>query len=390
MSNSIQTPSAIASGVQSLPGAFGYGSLQFTRYLYIKDEVKLSILISLLKKNREALFWAYEFYYSGFSTELWAYFWTIYYDFYASLNQHFKKFLFEKQQKWNINIANKNYEEADKIIAQIINNFHIRPWNTDVFLLRHFVQPISLIEGEHLNPDISLLLENMDYEQITHYILHNSFGTEDINKVAHYFCEERKIITKNKATIWKKQAQNACKEQIISDIIHFYSLATPLKMGRPLYVVGKDENISEYQTIYTDQETKFYSYKILPKACKYAIDSEHLLGLFHLQRDSCPELIKMYHYNWLYYAASTPIWAERIQKFGGTINNESKTIVFDNIENEEEFHDIYNLEPDEQPAEVQEKNIGCVKQDITYKIFESKKGIYIPKEELWSNKKVYH
>jgi hypothetical protein len=360
-------------------------SIQFTRYLYIKDEVKISILISLLKKNREALFWAYEFYYSGFSTELWDYFWTIYYDFYASLNQHFKKFLFEKQQKWNINIANSQYAEADKIIAQIINNFHIRPWNTDVFLLRHFAQPIS-----PLNRDISLFLENVDYEGITYYILHNSFGAEDINKVAHYFCEERKLITKNKATIWKKQAQNACKEQIISDIIHFYSLATPLKMGRPLYVVGKDENISEYQTIYTDQETKLYSYKILPKACKYAIDSEHLLGLFHLQRNSCPELLQMYHYNWLYYAASTPLWAERIQKCGGTINHESKTIDFDNIENEEEFHDNYNLEPDEQSTEVQERNIGYLNKDIEYKIFELKKGIYIPKEEPWSNKKSYY
>ena len=252
-------------------------------------------------------------------------------------------------------------------------------------MLRHFAQPISPLKN-----DISNLLENVDYEGITYYILHNSFGAEDINKVAHYFCEERKLITKNKATIWKKQVQNACKEQIISDIIHFYSLATPLKMGRPLYVVGKDENISEYQTIYTDQETKLYSYKILPKVCKYAIDSEHLLGLFHLQRDSCPELLQMYHYNWLYYAASTPLWTERIQKCGGTINHESKTIDFDNIENEEEFHDNYNLEPDEQSTEVQERNIGFLKQDIEYKIFESKKGIYIPKEEPWSNKKSYY
>ena len=98
----------------------------------------------------------------------------------------------------------------------------------------------------------------------------------------------------------------------------------------------------------------------------------------------------MYHYNWLYYAASTPIWAERIQKFGGTINHESRTIVFDNRENIEEFHDNYKLEPDEQTAEVQERNIGYLKRDITYKIFESKEGIYIPKEEQRYNKKVYY
>ena len=42
--------------------------LQFTRYLYEKDEVKLSLIISILNKKEEAIFWAYELFYLQNST----------------------------------------------------------------------------------------------------------------------------------------------------------------------------------------------------------------------------------------------------------------------------------------------------------------------------------
>ena len=41
-----------------LPGS----NLVFTRYLYLKDEVKLSLLVSILNKSDDAIFWAYELY----------------------------------------------------------------------------------------------------------------------------------------------------------------------------------------------------------------------------------------------------------------------------------------------------------------------------------------
>ena len=44
--------------------------LVFTRYLYVKDEVRISLLVSILNKSDDAIFWAYELFYSGFKTEL--------------------------------------------------------------------------------------------------------------------------------------------------------------------------------------------------------------------------------------------------------------------------------------------------------------------------------
>ena len=41
-----------------------------TRFLYIKDEVLLSLLISILEKDYDqSLFWASELYYSGYEKE---------------------------------------------------------------------------------------------------------------------------------------------------------------------------------------------------------------------------------------------------------------------------------------------------------------------------------
>ena len=50
----------------------------FTRYLYPKIYVKISLLISLLNHNYdESLFWTYELYYSGFEDEIFDYIFKI-------------------------------------------------------------------------------------------------------------------------------------------------------------------------------------------------------------------------------------------------------------------------------------------------------------------------
>ena len=69
----------------------------FTRYLYEKEEVELALTFALLnKKDDEALFWAYELYYSGFKSDLIQLLWNIYYNFYASMNPAFQIYLIKK------------------------------------------------------------------------------------------------------------------------------------------------------------------------------------------------------------------------------------------------------------------------------------------------------
>ncbi len=42
---------------------------QFTRYMYEKSEVEIALIIAILNKTDDALFWAYELYYSGCITD---------------------------------------------------------------------------------------------------------------------------------------------------------------------------------------------------------------------------------------------------------------------------------------------------------------------------------
>jgi hypothetical protein len=331
-------------------------NVQFTRYLYIKDEVKYSILISLLKKNDEARFWAYEFYYSGFKDELWEFIWKIYYDFYASLNPKFKKFLSEKHVAW------KETPTNDLIIAQIIDNIKIRPWNMDVFLLKQLSNPLSTSE------DLTSLLEKKNIKGIANYVLQKKIDVEQLN--LHF---QKKYFSKKMS-----------KDEILANIVHLYSLEESLKMGKSLFIIS-DDDLSPYRNIFAHYDSSFYPYKILPIATKYGIDSESMLSLFELARNTTKDLQRVFHYHWLYYASNTPIWHNRIIEFEGMPNHEIKDINFEDDDDLDEFYDHFGYSPDEQKLDQQNKNIGPIKNTFTWKsVFEkANKGIYTPKDDIW-------
>ena len=77
----------------------------FTRYLYVKDEVYVSLLVSILNKSDDSIFWALELYYSGFIKELLNLLWKIYYDFFATLNPTFEKYLLKKYKEFGQKIS---------------------------------------------------------------------------------------------------------------------------------------------------------------------------------------------------------------------------------------------------------------------------------------------
>jgi hypothetical protein len=60
----------------------------------------------------------------------------------------------------------------------------------------------------------------------------------------------------------------------------------------------------------------------------------------------------------LYYASAASIWKDRITLYNGRVDDEKKEVIFDNIEDKEKFDDEYDLEPDEQSLETQQKSLG--------------------------------
>lgn len=92
----------------------------FTRYLYIKSDVYISLFLSIIKKDKEqSLFWAYELYYSGFHYEL-LLFIEIMYKNYYSFNKKKCDFLEKKINEFRI------FKDREWILATIIVNMIIK------------------------------------------------------------------------------------------------------------------------------------------------------------------------------------------------------------------------------------------------------------------------
>jgi hypothetical protein len=58
-------------------------------------------------------------------------------------------------------------------------------------------------------------------------------------------------------------------------------------------------------------------------------------------------------HGWEYYAYRSPIWKERMDKYGGVANDGGKTVEFADEDMEEEFYDMYGYDLDEQPRHIQ-------------------------------------
>lgn len=66
-----------------------------------------------------------------------------------------------------------------------------------------------------------------------------------------------------------------------------------------------------------------------------------------------PIQIRDYSDRWLYWAAGSPIWRTRIKKYGGKVDDTIQSVKFSTEDAEEEFMNLFSMEPDEQPLEIQ-------------------------------------
>ena len=365
-------------------------SFKFTRYLYEIEEVKIALLLSLLNKSEEVLFWAYELYYSGFKQELVDLIWKIYYEFYSSLNPAFEVYLLKKN-----NIS--NFIDV-KNIANILNSFLIRPYNLDVFMGRQIIQNFEienvkediqelLALGNHLNTAFYIfeIVEERNMENTLNLIIDHFNKGKDKEK------EQSKIVT-----LWNKINSLTNKRTIIlSYIFRFYSEQQKIKTGKNIYIVVNDEDVVLYETIEVDlsllkeaKREKMLARKILQNAYLYAIDSSQWLNLFKLKRDKL-NIREAYYYNWLYYASQSPLWASRICAFNGIIDNETKSVDFEEEDDLQAFYSNYGYEPDEQQLSTQNKCLEISqKPDTNWTKFYNKyraNGIFVVEDEYLDN-----
>lgn len=297
-------------------------TIQFTRYLYEVTEVKLTLTMSIINKRDDALFWAFELFHSG--VDLTPLLWTIYYDFFASINPGFEKYL----------ATHLNLPVTVDTVGLVVSNFMIRPHNSDVFILRNIINEFE-IESSDL--ELSALLKTGDYVAIAKRILDN---TPEEKELTDYF---------GKPVALSKVPAEKRKIALLSRIIG-------VKTKRNLYV--KSDDVTQYETLAYD-----VARKVLPTKANHAIDPDNYLTLFHLPRDAA-DIKVAYLNNWLYHASFTPLWDQRIRAHNGTVKE--RDVVFVTDDDMEEFYEKYGLEPDEQKAEVQQRSIRTLEQKRTW------------------------
>lgn len=214
-----------------------------TRYLYVESSVCHSLVSSLLSKDRdEALFWAFELYWSGFQKKV--------YDL-----------IFQ-----TLKIRFPTYEN-------LYNCLFEKYWNEGVV------------------PDnVVLFVENLC-----------AISEDD---------------------------ENQFKQNLLVE-------------------AATKENIKQNET---NHEIKM-NFHYLPKVCK-----------FQIKEETDPKIMKkrldIFRNNWLSHAAYSPIWKERIVKFGGVIDKRKKSVTFPNDDMFDDFHDEYGVEPEEQPKTIYRACLG--------------------------------
>jgi len=334
-------------------------NLVFTRYLYLKDDVRVALLLSILNKSDDAIFWAYELYYSGYKNELFAFIWQIYYDFFATQNPSFAAYLSKK-------LSSKKIE--DRIVSSIIQNLLIRSFNTDVFLLR----TISECFENELEYDLERILENKDFRQLATYILSNKEEKEiDIYKrVLNYFKLTNQQNLINELTICFSTNSRSTKVILLANILSLITFDKGQTKKVNFYVRVDPEEVVQYETIEAEDNLKPYC--ILKQACVCQIDQHSFQNLFQSFRNqkikndlkekydgwTSRAVAEKYSEKWLYHAAFSPIWFNRIKAHRGYIDYQKNEVKFIDEDWEEMFYSKYNLEPDEQPLFVKENTLG--------------------------------
>jgi hypothetical protein len=354
-----------------VPGA----NLVFTRYLYIKDEVKTALLTSILNKSDDAIFWAYELYYSGFKNELIEFIWQIYYDFFATQNPTFAAYLSTK--------LSKEGPKEDRLISSIIQNLLIRNYNTDVFLLRTISE--QFVSELKETVVVGTLLLNEDYRGLANYIFSNKERKleeeiEIYKSALNYF----KLTNQEKRIIQSLENKGNPSTILLANIMSLINSEQNLiKKKINFYVRVDPEEVVQYETIEASTEIK--SYRILRHGCTTKIENcwANLFEGFRNQIHNFKEkekynewttraVLEKYSDNWLYHAAFSPAWFDRIRLCKGYIDYVNQKVKFISDLWEDQFNNQFNLEPDEQSLIVKDNALKRSEEKSNWQQFFAK------------------
>lgn len=335
--------------------------LTFTRYLYLKDDVEMSLLTAFLMKNdmEEVYYWAYEYYLSD-KEKIWEFIWKLYYDFYALTNPNFYKIIGNNYKSW------KKKENFKRIMNVLYTMIHFRGSNyifkcrmnkkfktmckfnknknkmsidftkdLDIYFYR-MMMSIYYFKSNNMVCYLRVNLKKNKKETIR--ILEKMFKTnfEENEFYGNTFHQLLYFIFNNMKNVVKGKKNNEKITNIWNKLVINYDNNSLKRIKQNNY-----KNI-----INTNNNTDISAYKVLEYRRKYEISDK--IGCFELDRNNYKDVKEKYFYNWEYFAYNSEIWRERFDKYKIIINNDKECIEFKSDEEKERFYEEYGYEPDEQ------------------------------------------
>lgn len=366
-------------------------TFSLTRYLYILDEVKLALMLSILDKKDESVFWALEIYYTFNETNyIFEILWQIYYDFFAILNPSFESYFLTKLKEHPIS---RNHSRNEILVSKIVQDLLIRSYNLDAFLIRLLNNNITIKTNLIINKnEIINCIKNLDYTNLGNII----FKTNEDQLIYLYKLiidilqinkDKKNLLIKQFEKIIKyNQGKIDCNHILLNKILTLLHINKNLDKEKVFYIKVKPEDIIIYNIEYNENP-----YKIMNLACLFKINDYKYFELFHLERYkyNYNDLKYLYHNNWLNFTFKSPVWSARIFHYNGSYDDIKQKIIFEDEDLEEEFYNKYNLEPDEQSLETKEKTIPYLTNNpnlLTSFIehYNKKRCIYLNDSEILS------
>lgn len=308
----------------------------FTRYLYEKSRVEYSLLLALLDRDEnQALFWTYELYFSGFRRETFALLWKYYFLLYAPFYVRFEKYLKNITNQWLY------HQDDHTIIGSFVVNMVIKEPCVDFYFMYY-------------------MREICDYPRIMAPFLEEIKNSDPFEYRGIYidFIDANPPLEKRMA-VTERICDVLCSTMnllVFDDELK--KMAVISRMMSHLFLLDPNNHIDSKMFIDIEPyDIKPYlhkaiivgkSWKTPVKKCMYQqsiAPNMNYVSIFQLQ-------------NWIYFGWNSPVWNRRILSFEGEIDHVKKRVVFDDEDKEEKFHNLYDLEPDEQNRDILERWYG--------------------------------
>lgn len=337
-----------------------------TRYLYLLDEVILSLQQSILDKKGfdECIFWVGELYFSKYHDKLWKFIFKFYYNFCAILYPKYEKklsTLYKKSTKENElkQILNSVYLlYYCKYTPEVFKLFNIQPkYPNKIYLHRpQWLKELGIDKKYH-NFMMSIYKNNKI--NISFYV--NKFdNVEELYEVVKKYHKTKLSNTNNSL----ERIPYCDKKHILfATIVYFTRDVASIHRKN---VFRKYNSVEDIKQINEDNDPVAPLYKTLPTRLRYSINKN--IGCYNLERYHC-NINKMLWFHWEYFAYNCPLWKERFDLYDIKINHAQQEIVFANEDEEEEFYETYYYEFDEQSSITQNKIIGNIPKNNIWSIF---------------------